>query len=60
MLENPLAGDNISTIQARNKSPSAVIKKGLEFILHSCTPVLISQSTVIIGWHLGNDGACRG
>jgi hypothetical protein len=51
MLENPLARDNISTSRARNESPNAIIKKGLEFILHSGTPVGISQSTAIIGQH---------
>jgi hypothetical protein len=48
VLEHPFPGDDIGTSRTRDQCPSAIIKNSVEFILHSCMPVGVSQGIVII------------
>lgn len=49
VLEDLLAGNDISTRWSRYKPPGAIVNKGLVLVNHRSTPIWIGEGTAIVG-----------
>jgi hypothetical protein len=51
VLENPLAGDDVGTNEARDKIPGVVGDQGSKFFFHGTTPIWIDEGGADGGGH---------